>query len=147
MLIETGSVLDAVEQAIRTMEVNSNLNAGYGGVLTREEEVEMDACLMDGKTMNVGSVTGVQDIHHPISLARSVMEKTPYNFLSAKGAMKLAKDEGFTFVKPGMLVSENAKLSLERWKNANGIGKFDVNFKTDLFDKIVDIFFHAFLDR
>lgn len=124
--METGNVLDAVEQAIRTMEVDSNFNAGYGSVLTREEEVEMDACIMDGKTMNVGSITGVQDIYHPISLARKVMEKTPYNFLSSKGAMKLAKEEGFKFLKPGSLVSENAKISLDRWKNETGIGKFDV---------------------
>lgn len=109
------------------MEVDSEFNAGYGGVLTREEEVEMDACLMDGKTMNVGAVTGVQNIYHPISLARKVMEKTQYNFLGAKGAMKLAQEEKFNFLKPGMLVTDNAKASLERWRNATGIGRFDVS--------------------
>lgn len=108
------------------MEVDSNFNAGYGGVLTREEEVEMDACFMNGSNMEVGAVTGVQNIYHPISLARKVMEKTPYNFLGAKGAMKLAQEEKFTFLKPGMLVTDVARASLERWKNATGAGKMDV---------------------
>jgi len=112
------------------MEVDSNFNAGYGSVLTRDEEVEMDACFMDGKTMNVGSVSGVQNIYHPISLARKVMEKSQYNFLGAKGAMKFAEDEKFTFLKPGMLVTDLARASLERWRNATGSGKFDVSFIT-----------------
>lgn len=119
------------------MEVDSNFNAGYGGVLTRDGEVEMDACFMDGKTMDVGSVSGVQNIYHPISLARKVMEKTPYNFLGAKGAMKLAEDENFTFLKPGVLVSDIARVSLERWRNATGSGKFDVSFISHLKIKIL----------
>lgn len=119
--------MDAVEKAIRTMEIDTEFNAGYGGVLTRDGEVEMDACIMDGKSMNVGAVTGVQNIYHPITLARTVMEKTPYNFLGSKGANSLAKNEGFNILKPGVLVSDYSKAALERWKNATGIEKFDVN--------------------
>lgn len=118
--------MDAVEQAVRTMELDTEFNAGYGGVLTRDGEVEMDACMMDGKSMNVGAVTGVQNIYHPISLARVVMEKTPYNFLGSKGANSLAKSEGFQILKPGDLVSDYSRAGLERWKNATGNGKFDV---------------------
>ena len=84
----------------------------------------MDACLMDGsdgpegkEPLNVGAITGVQDIFHPISLARKVMEKTDYNFLSAKGAMALAKSEGFQFLPPGTLVTQRAIDSLNRWKS------------------------------
>lgn len=92
---------------------------------------------MDGRTMSLGAVTGVQDIYHPITLARRVMDKTPYNFLSPKGAMDLAKAEGFKFLKPGALVTENALAALERWKQnqaVNGTAKDEVGgisiFKT-----------------
>lgn len=89
----------------------------------------MDACIMDGQTMKVGSVTSVQDIYHPISLARRVKDKTAYNFLGAKGAMDLAKAEGFQFLKPGVLVTDYARDSLERWLQSQGLnatGKPDV---------------------
>lgn len=83
----------------------------------------MDACIMDGsdgpnnrEPLNMGAITGVQDIMHPITLARRVMEKTDYNFLSAKGAMELAKSEGFSFLPPGSLVTQRSLDSLENWK-------------------------------
>lgn len=91
--------------------------------------MEMDACIMHGGTMEVGAITGVQDIFHPITLARRVMEKTPYNFLGNKGAMELAKAEGFKFLKPGTLVTEYARAALDRWLISQGInatGKADV---------------------
>jgi isoaspartyl peptidase/L-asparaginase-like protein (Ntn-hydrolase superfamily) len=93
----------------------------------------MDACIMDGKSMKVGAVTAVQDIHHPISLARKVMEKTSYNFLGSKGAMDLARAEGFKFLKPGSLVTDYARESLERWKQnqaMNTSAKSDVSDQT-----------------
>lgn len=114
--METGSVLDAVEAAVKSMELDSKFNAGYGSVLTRDGEVQMDACIMDGKTMKIGAVTGVEDIFHPISLARHVMEKTKYNFLGSKGAMELAAEEGFKFLRPGTLITDYARDSLERWE-------------------------------
>jgi N4-(beta-N-acetylglucosaminyl)-L-asparaginase len=92
----------------------------------------MDACIMDGQSMKVGSVTAVQDIFHPITLARKVLEKTNYNFLGAKGAMDLAKSEGFTFLKPGDLVTDYARESLNRWKQSHAINptvKPDVSLK------------------
>jgi beta-aspartyl-peptidase (threonine type) len=111
-----GSALDAVEAAIRSMEVDEEFNAGYGSVLNSDGQVEMDACIMDGDTMKVGAVTGVQNIFHPITLSRKVMEKTRYNFLSPTGAMKLAKDEGFQFLPEGTLATDRAKASLENWR-------------------------------
>ena len=82
--------------------------------------------------MKVGSITAVQDIFHPISLARKVMEKTSYNFLGARGATDLAKAEGFKFLKPGTLVTDYAKAALERWKQnqvLNSTGKSEVSLK------------------
>jgi L-asparaginase / beta-aspartyl-peptidase len=84
--------------------------------LNSEGEVEMDASIMDGNTMKTGAVSGVQDIYHPITLARKVMDKTAYNFLGSKGAMQLAKDEGFNFLPKGTLVTQRAMDSLEEWR-------------------------------
>lgn len=84
---------------------------------------------MDGRSMDVGAVTAVQDIYHPITLARRVMDSTAYNFLGSKGAMDLAKAEGFKFLQSGMLVSDYSRESLERWKQnqlQNASGKADV---------------------
>lgn len=84
---------------------------------------------MDGRTMEVGAVTGVQDIYHPITLARRVMEKTAYNFLGATGAMELAESEGFKFLEPGTLVTDYARDSLARWMQnqaLNATGKAEV---------------------
>lgn len=113
-------MVDAVEAAVRSMELDQYFNAGYGAVLTSEGTVEMDACVMNGKTMEVGSVTKVTDILHPISLARNVMEKIPYNFLGGEGAMKFAKEQGFQILPPGSLVSSYAIESLLEWKRAQG---------------------------
>ncbi|XP_070506412.1 probable isoaspartyl peptidase/L-asparaginase GA20639 [Chironomus tepperi] len=120
-LKESGNALDAVEIAIKSMEVDENFNAGYGAVLTSDGEVEMDACIMDGSNMKVGAITGMQDIFHPITLARRVMEKTKYNFLGPKGAMDLAKKEGFEFLPKGTLATQRAKDSLERWRQAQNV--------------------------
>jgi len=129
VLKETGSVLDAVEEAVKTMELDDEFNAGYGAVLTRDGEVQMDAIIMDGRTRDIGAVTAVQDIFHPITLARRVMEKTPYNFLGHNGAMKLAQAEGFKFLKPGTLVTQYSRDGLARWlanQGLNATGKQDI---------------------
>jgi L-asparaginase / beta-aspartyl-peptidase len=120
-LMETGSVIDAVEEAVRAMEMDSAFNAGYGSVLNSEGNVQMDASIMDGQG-NVGCVAGVEEILHPISLARRVMDKTVHNFLAGDGAMRFARDQGFQILPPGSLISSYAKSSLDLWNEmlANG---------------------------
>lgn len=83
----------------------------------------MDAMIMDGSNgpegsepLNMGAVTGVHDIMHPITLARRVMEKTDYNFLSSNGAMELARAEKFSFLPKGTLVTQRALDILEEWR-------------------------------
>lgn len=81
----------------------------------------MDAMIMDGKTMEMGAVTGVEDIFHPITLARRVMEKTEFNFLGPKGANALAKQEGFQILPKGALITPNRKTSLDNWLRNNNL--------------------------
>lgn len=75
ILKDGGSAMDAVEAAVRTMEDNPLFNAGKGAVFTNEGKNELDAAIMDGKTLAAGSVAGVTTIRNPITAARAVMEK------------------------------------------------------------------------
>ena len=89
-----GSAIDAVEMAVISLENSPLFNAGKGSVFTAEGTHEMDASIMDGKTLNAGAVSLVSEIKNPISLARDVMEKSEHVFLAADGAMKFAKKMG-----------------------------------------------------
>lgn len=113
-----GSVLDAVQQAVRSMEMNPQFNAGYGSVLTWEGKVEMDAAIMSGLDLNAGCVTVVRDIYHPVDLARRVMEKTRHKFLSGEGAMLFAEEENFEILPEGALVTSKSQKALEDYKNS-----------------------------
>ncbi len=86
-----GSSLDAVESAIRSLEDCPLFNAGKGAVFTNEGKNEMDASVMEGKTLMAGAVTGVKNIKNPISLAKAVMQQSEHVFLSGEGAMEFAK--------------------------------------------------------
>uniref|UniRef100_A0A1B0CWE4 Isoaspartyl peptidase/l-asparaginase n=1 Tax=Lutzomyia longipalpis TaxID=7200 RepID=A0A1B0CWE4_LUTLO len=123
VLRETNSALDAVEAAVKSMEVDENFNAGYGSVLTLNETVEMEASIMRGADLATGCVTLLRDIKHPISLARMVMEKTPHNFLGGEGAMDFAREQGVEILSPpGQLVTEHAKRALESFKKQQNLG-------------------------
>jgi len=85
-----GSALDAVEAAVMCMEDNEVFNAGYGSTLAIDKRIEMEASVMEGKTLNAGAVGLLKDIKNPVHLARIVMENTDHIFLVADGAEKLA---------------------------------------------------------
>jgi beta-aspartyl-peptidase (threonine type) len=83
--------LDAVVEAVAVMEDDGAFNAGYGSSLTIERTVEMEASVMDGKTLRAGAAGLLRDIRNPVKLARIVMEKTDHVFIVGEGAEKLAK--------------------------------------------------------
>lgn len=91
ILKKGGSALDAVEQAVRILENNHHFNAGRGSALNYKGEVEMDASIMDGKTLKAGAVSMVRNVKNPISLARDVMTNTHHVFLSGYGALDYAR--------------------------------------------------------
>lgn len=131
-LLKTGSVLDAVEEAVKHMELDDFFNAGYGSVLTSDGNVEMEASIMNGKDLKAGCVTGIVDVMHPISVARRVMEKTPHNFLGFNGAMKFIKKQGIEMVEPGSLVTEYAREALKNWKDSQKTGGIIKFIKTEI---------------
>ncbi len=86
-----GSAIKAVEAAVIALEDSHLFNAGKGSVFTATETHEMDASIMDGKTLNAGAVSLISGIKNPVSLARDVMEKSEHVFLAGEGAMQFAK--------------------------------------------------------
>jgi beta-aspartyl-peptidase (threonine type) len=89
-----GTSLDAVETAVRIMEDNPLFNAGKGAVFTSEGTNELDASIMDGKTLKAGAVATLKTIKNPISLARLVMEKSPHVMMIGSGAELFARENG-----------------------------------------------------
>ncbi|MFT5884077.1 MAG: N4-(beta-N-acetylglucosaminyl)-L-asparaginase [Arcticibacterium sp.] len=107
-----GKALDAVEKGGNVPEGNpEDMSVGYGGRPDRDGKVTLDACIMDFE-MNAGSVSFLQGIKHPLSVARRVMEKTPHVMLVGEGALKFAKEEGF---EEENILTEEAKRQYEDW--------------------------------
>jgi beta-aspartyl-peptidase (threonine type) len=91
-----GSALDAVEATIRVVESNPNDHSvGYGGLPNILGQVELDASIMDGRTLETGAVCAVQNYAHVISIARAVMERLPHVLLAGVGAERFAREMGF----------------------------------------------------
>jgi len=91
VLEKGGTAVDAVEEAVKLLEDSPLFNAGKGSVFTANETHEMDASIMDGKTLNAGAVSLISGIKNPVGLARDVMEKSEHVFLAGEGAMQFAK--------------------------------------------------------
>jgi isoaspartyl peptidase/L-asparaginase-like protein (Ntn-hydrolase superfamily) len=70
-------------------------SVGYGGIGNAVGTVQLDACVMDGKTLACGAVGALENIRHPAALARRVMEKTPHVYLMGEGARLFALEQGF----------------------------------------------------
>ncbi|MGI2092303.1 isoaspartyl peptidase/L-asparaginase family protein [Shewanella oncorhynchi] len=98
VLEEGGDSLVAVQTAINILENSALFNAGIGAVYTYDGGHELDASIMDGKTMNAGAVAGVRHIANPIDLALAVMNKSEHVMLSGAGAEEFALTQGFTLV-------------------------------------------------
>jgi len=86
-----GTAVKAVEEAVKVLEDSPLFNAGRGSVFTAGEKHEMDASIMDGKTLNAGAVSLISGIRNPVSLAKDVMENSEHVFLAGTGAMDFAK--------------------------------------------------------
>ncbi len=111
-----GRALDAVEQGVMVVEADpSDMSVGYGGRPDRDGIVTLDACIMDEKG-NAGSVCALENIMHPISVARRVMEKTPHVMLAGDGALQFAREEGFA---EEILLTEKARKEWQEWRKTS----------------------------
>lgn len=105
-----GTSIDATIAAIRVMEDSELFNAGKGAVFTHEGRNEMDAAVMDGKTMDAGAVAGVTRIRNPIEAAKRVMTHTGHVLLMGEGAEEFAEEQGVELVDPSYFHTE------KRWE-------------------------------
>jgi len=106
VLRDGGSAIDAVEASTKLVEANpKDDSVGYGGVPNLLGKVELDASIMDGRTLKTGAVGAVKGYMHVISIARMVMEKTPHVMLVGSGAELFAKSMGFK--KQNLLTKES----------------------------------------
>src|SRR5580765_5481179 len=94
VLEQGGTAVNAVKAAIVVMEDNMLFNAGRGAVFTKKGVQEMDAAVMDGKTLGAGAVAGIRNVRNPIELAMEVMRNSNHVFLSGKGANDFAIKQG-----------------------------------------------------
>jgi L-asparaginase / beta-aspartyl-peptidase len=118
ILQKGGSSLDAVEAAVRVLEDDPHFNAGKGAVFTEAGTNELDAAIMDGKTLKAGAVASVKHIKNPISLARMVMEKSPHVMMDCAGAEAFAKQNGVELVDQKYFYTEERWQGLKREKDA-----------------------------
>tara|TARA_R110001583_G_scaffold58714_7_gene174839 strand:- start:2 stop:1051 length:1050 start_codon:yes stop_codon:yes gene_type:complete len=123
-VLEKGGIsLDAVQAAINVMENSPLFNAGKGSVYNSEGNQEMDAAIMDGKTLNAGAIAGVNHIKNPILAARIVMDSSSHVMLSGKGAEIMAEKFGIEMVDSSYFFTE---------KRMNQLKKIQGKEKTEL---------------
>jgi beta-aspartyl-peptidase (threonine type) len=126
ILRQGGSALDAVQAAIMELEDNPGFNAGTGAVLTTDGRAQLDAGLMDGRTLDVGAVTNVERIKNPILVARKVLH-SPHVLLAGIGAEQFAVAAGVALCDPAALVTPAQRA---RWQRGYRDGD-DVNIDAE----------------
>ncbi len=113
LLREGGRALDAVELACRITEDDPDEHSvGYSGLPNVAGDVELDASIMDGRSLRTGAVAAVRGYGNPIVLARRVMEELPHVLLAGLGAAQFAAEIGQA------PVDQRTEESLRRWRGA-----------------------------
>ena len=121
ILEKGGSSVDAVIAAIKVMEDSPEFNAGKGAVFTSDGFNELDASLMDGKSLNAGAVAMARTIKNPIEAARVVMDKTPHTLIAGEGADKLAKNNGLEIVDQKYFYTDYRYKQFQEAKKSNEV--------------------------
>ena len=114
LLKKGNTATDVVVQVIEVLENSPLFNAGKGAVFTHDGINELDASIMEGKTLNAGAVAGVRNVKNPIKAAREVMENSAHVLLSGEGASEFAKEQGLEIVKNKYFFTESRYQSLKR---------------------------------
>ena len=128
-----GSSLDAVTKTINVMEDSPLFNAGKGAVFTNTGTNELDASIMDGKTLNAGASAGTTTVKNPIDLARAIMDNSPHVMLSGKGADAFAIEQELDIVDSRYFYTEERFKTLKRIQNSEK-SKLEQKDKTAYYD-------------
>jgi beta-aspartyl-peptidase (threonine type) len=117
ILSQGGTSVDAVEKVIMFLEDDPKFNAGRGAVYTSDGTFELDASIMKGEDLSCGAVAGVKHIRNPISLARTVMEKSIHVLFTSEGAERFAESQGFKLVDNSYFFTPETMNSWKRYKD------------------------------
>lgn len=109
------SGIASVLAALEVLEADPIFDAGRGSFLNEDGEVELDAGIMVGKTLQAGAVAGVRNFLHPSRIAHDVMEKTRHAFLVGEGAESFAMKLGHKPLPPSELVDPRERVAFDRW--------------------------------
>ncbi len=131
-----GSSLDAVQKTINVMEDSPLFNAGKGAVFTNAKTNEMDASIMDGKTLKAGASAGTTNVRNPINLARTIMDSSKHVMLSGTGAETFAKEQGLEIVDPNYFYTERRFKALQKAIEDEKV-ELDHNDKQAFYDPFV----------
>lgn len=123
MLLDGLTAVDAVEKAVNILEEDPTFDAGRGAFLNDRGEIELDAIIMDGRDLSFGAVAAVQNLLHPVSLARQIMDQTEHSMLVGAGAQAFAAAIGIETLAPTALLTERELAYYHRIKE-------DPNFKS-----------------
>jgi beta-aspartyl-peptidase (threonine type) len=123
-----GTAINAVKAAVVSMEDNVLFNAGRGSVFTKKGLNEMDAAIMDGSTLDAGSVAGVRNIRNPVELAEEVMLHSGHVFLSGKGANDFAIKQGIKLEPDEYFYSE---YRYDQWRQIRDSDLYQLDHKSD----------------
>src|SRR5689334_6162113 len=111
LLRQAKPALDAALAGAQAVEDDPAVHSvGYGGLPNAIGTVQLDACVMDGRTLSCGGVAGLENVRHAAAVARRVMEKTPHLLLVGEGARLFALQQGFP------LESLHTPESLAEWE-------------------------------
>ena len=124
ILNKGGSSIDAVEVAVKLLEDSPLFNAGRGSVFTAEGTHEMDASIMDGKTLNAGAVSLVSGLKNPVCLARDVMDNSYHVFLAGEGAMAFARSLNYDIYDDSYFYDE---VRFEQWQSIKDSDNFQLD--------------------
>lgn len=116
VLLAGGSALDAAQRAVEVLEADPLYNAGTGGSLNREGELELDAALMNGADLRVAGVAALPPYPHPVRVARALLDDDHHVLLCAAGADAFARARGFEPADPEAMITAGARERLALWR-------------------------------
>ena len=134
VLEEGGPAINAVKAALVILEDNVLFNAGRGAVFTRKGVHEMDAAIMDGKTLNAGAVAAVRNVRNPIELAMEVMQHSDHVFLSGEGANDFAISQGIRLEPEEYFFSQ---FRYDQWKAMRDSDNYSLDHSNQLVEELM----------
>lgn len=117
LLKQDFSALETVAKAVSVLEDCELYNAGKGSVFTADGEHEMDAAIMDGRTLKAGAIAGIEGVKNPVLLANDILHHTPFVFLTGSKAMAFAQQQGYEILPPSYFFTQ---YRYDQWQEVRG---------------------------